>query len=240
MARSKLGIDGAPLALRTSSGCRPTADSPRIAIAVSGVGNASGTADAFAKCQAMTARPLRRRSESWRRARRRTTKCCCRSDGAVYPDNDPGPQTLLTSRRRSKRRPPALVDERFQGYVGLTSYMGALHGHRAGAGAGAARSPSAKVYVDDGASQHASPARSPAATICFAKTDAVLDAVQTPTEIDRALARHQMLARDNGAASALATAQPATVARIAEWAKKVEGRGFVLVDHHGGEQGESI
>ena len=27
----------------------------------------------------------------------------------------------------------------------------------------------------------------------------------------------------------LATAQPATVARIAEWAKKVEGRGFVLV-----------
>jgi len=86
------------------------------------------------------------------------------------------------------------------------------------------------IYVDDGASQ-----RSVASQIAgsynlpFAKTDLVLDAVQTPTEIDRALARLEMLARDNGAAVGLATAQPATVARIAEWAKKVEGRGFVLV-----------
>jgi polysaccharide deacetylase 2 family uncharacterized protein YibQ len=38
-----------------------------------------------------------------------------------------------------------------------------------------------------------------------------------------------MMARDNGAAVGLATAQPATIARIAEWAKNVEARGFVLV-----------
>jgi polysaccharide deacetylase 2 family uncharacterized protein YibQ len=57
----------------------------------------------------------------------------------------------------------------------------------------------------------------------------VLDTVPTAAEIDRALARLEMLARDNGTAVGLATAQPATIARIAEWAKKVESRGFVLV-----------
>jgi hypothetical protein len=43
------------------------------------------------------------------------------------------------------------------------------------------------------------------------------------------LARLEMLARDHGTAVGLATALPGTVARIAEWAKKVEARGFVLV-----------
>jgi polysaccharide deacetylase 2 family uncharacterized protein YibQ len=57
----------------------------------------------------------------------------------------------------------------------------------------------------------------------------VLDAVPTPVEIDRALARLELTARDNGAAVGLATAQPATIARIAEWTKKLEARGFVLV-----------
>ena len=86
------------------------------------------------------------------------------------------------------------------------------------------------IYVDDGASP-----RSVAGQIAgsqnlpFAKTDLVLDAVPTPVEIDRALARLEMLARDNGTAVGFATALPATVARIAEWAKKVEARGFVLV-----------
>ena len=57
----------------------------------------------------------------------------------------------------------------------------------------------------------------------------MLDAVPTPVEIDRALARLEMAARDGGVAVGFATAQPATIARIAEWAKKVEARGFVLV-----------
>jgi hypothetical protein len=53
--------------------------------------------------------------------------------------------------------------------------------------------------------------------------------VPTPTEIDRALARLEAIARDNGSAVGLATAQPGTIARIAAWAKSVEGRGYVLV-----------
>jgi polysaccharide deacetylase 2 family uncharacterized protein YibQ len=38
-----------------------------------------------------------------------------------------------------------------------------------------------------------------------------------------------MTARENGSAIGLANAQPATIERIAAWAKKVEDRGFVLV-----------
>ena len=53
--------------------------------------------------------------------------------------------------------------------------------------------------------------------------------VPTPTEIDHALRRLEMTARENGSAVGLASAQPATVERIAQWAKKVEDRGFVLV-----------
>jgi polysaccharide deacetylase 2 family uncharacterized protein YibQ len=63
----------------------------------------------------------------------------------------------------------------------------------------------------------------------FAKADVVIDAVPTPTEIDHALARLEMAARDNGVAVGLATAEPATIKRIAAWAKAVESRGFVLV-----------
>ena len=63
----------------------------------------------------------------------------------------------------------------------------------------------------------------------FAKADIVIVTVPTPVEIDRALARLEMAARDHGTAVGLANAQPGTVMRIAEWAEKVEARGFVLV-----------
>ena len=58
-----------------------------------------------------------------------------------YPDNDPGPQTLLVS-----LKPEQNIDRlhwlmsRFQGYVGVTNLHGrALHRVRGGAGADAAR-----------------------------------------------------------------------------------------------------
>jgi hypothetical protein len=38
-----------------------------------------------------------------------------------------------------------------------------------------------------------------------------------------------MKARDSGIAVGFATAQPTTIARIADWAKKLEARGMFLV-----------
>ena len=56
-----------------------------------------------------------------------------------YPDNDPGPQTLLTSlTHRTESRPPALADEPLPGLCRHRQLHGrALHLLRAGAGAGA-------------------------------------------------------------------------------------------------------
>jgi hypothetical protein len=150
-----------------------------------------------------------------------------------YPDNDPGPQTLLTSLTAEQNvdRLQWLMS-RMQGYVGVASYMGARFTATEQALSPVLREIAKRglIFVDGGGST-----RSVASQIAgsqnlpFAKTDVVLDAVPTPAEIDRALARLEILARDNGAAVGIATAQPAAIARIAEWAKKVESRGFVLV-----------
>jgi polysaccharide deacetylase 2 family uncharacterized protein YibQ len=150
-----------------------------------------------------------------------------------YPNNDPGPQTLLTSLAADQD-----VDRlhwlmsRFQGYVGIISYMGAKFTASEQALAPVLRETAKRglLYVDDGAST-----RSVAGQIAgsqnlpFAKTDIVIDATPTPTEIDHALARLELAARERGTAVGFATALPATVSRIAAWAKKVEGRGFLLV-----------
>jgi len=239
----KIGPDGArPSALYAHPREVPPnrKDSPRIAIVIGGVGiSASGTADAFAKLPAPVTFALAPYGADLEKLAQRA-----RSDDHElllqvpmepfdYPDNDPGPQTLLTTLTAEQNidRLQWLMS-RFQGYVGVVSVMGARF-TAADQALGPVLREAAKrglIYVDDGSS-----ARSVAGQIAgshnlpFAKTDLVLDAVPTPVEIDRALARLEMTARDNGSAVGIANAQPATIARIAEWAKKVEGRGFVLV-----------
>ena len=150
-----------------------------------------------------------------------------------YPDNDPGPQTLLTS-----LTPEQNLDRlhwlmsRFQGYVGLISYMGArLTASQQGL-APVLRDAAQRglIYVDDGASSRSVAGQLAGShNLPFVKTDIVLDLAPTPVEIDRALARLEMKARDSGLAVGFAAAQPSTIARIADWAKKVEARGIFLV-----------
>ncbi len=239
----KLGTEGArPSTLYAHPRQLPAnrKDAPRIAIVIGGIGiSASGTADAFAKLPGPVTFALTPYGADLEklaaRARGEDHEVLLQvpMEPFDYPDNDPGPQTLLTSLTSDQNidRLHWLMS-RFQGYVGIVSFMGARFTASEQALAPVLREAAKRglLYVDDGASQ-----RSVASQIAgshnlpFAKTDLVLDALPTPTEIDRALARLEMLARDNGAAVGLATAQPATVARIAEWAKKVEGRGFVLM-----------
>lgn len=150
-----------------------------------------------------------------------------------YPDNDPGPQTLLTSLSATQNidRLHWLMS-RMQGYVGIASLMGTRF-----TASDQALSPILNeigkrglIYVDD-----ASSARSVAGQVAgaqnlpFAKADILLDAAPTPVEIDRALARLELSAREHGGAVGYARASPATIARIAAWAKNSSGRGFVLV-----------
>ncbi len=215
-------------------------DAPRIAIVIGGIGiSASGTADAFTKLPApvsFAVAPygvdLDKLAE---RARGENHEVLLQvpMEPFDYPDNDPGPQTLLTtlSGEQNVDRLQWLMS-RMQGYVGLTGFMGGRFSSSDQALTPVLRETAKRglIYVDDGSSP-----RSVAGQVAgsqglpFAKTDLVLDETPTAVEIDRALARLELLARDNGSAVGMATAQPGTIARIAEWAKTVESRGFVLV-----------
>ena len=238
----KIGADGAR-AVQAYAKPRTLAaavkDFPRIAIVVTGLGiSASGTADAFALPASTSFAVAPYAADVEKLAER------ARSEGHEvllqvpmepydYPDNDPGPQTLLTSLspEQNVERLHWLMG-RFQGYVGMVGSMGA----RFTASEQALKpvlDDAAKrglMYVDDGAS-----ARSTAGQIAgaqnmpFAKADVVIDATPSPQEIDRALARLELIARDNTSAVGIANAQPPVLARIAAWARQVESRGFVLV-----------
>jgi polysaccharide deacetylase 2 family uncharacterized protein YibQ len=150
-----------------------------------------------------------------------------------YPDNDPGPRTLLTSLTADQNieRLHWLMS-RFQGYVGLISYMGTKFATSEPALTPVMREAAKRglLYVDDGTAQRSVAAQLAGGNgVPFAKAAIVLDAVPTPVEINRALARLELAAHDHGAAVGFASAQPAAIAAIAAWAKTVASRGFVLV-----------
>ncbi|HKU06123.1 MAG TPA: divergent polysaccharide deacetylase family protein [Bradyrhizobium sp.] len=150
-----------------------------------------------------------------------------------YPDNDPGPQTLLSSLGAEQN-----LDRlhwhlsRLQGYAGIANFMGArfvvsdsmmqpIVREAAKRGLG---------YFDDGSAP-----RSVAASLAagqampFAKADLTIDAVPTTLEIDRALAKLETIARERGTAVGIASALPISIERLTTWSKALEARGIMLV-----------
>jgi polysaccharide deacetylase 2 family uncharacterized protein YibQ len=150
-----------------------------------------------------------------------------------YPDNDPGPQTLLTTLGAEQN-----IDRlhwhlsRFQGYVGLANFMGARFVATAAVMQPIIREAAERGlgYLDDGSAP-----RSVAGQLAggqampFAKADLTIDAVPTSVEIDKALARLEDLAKERGSAIGMASALPVSIDRIAVWARALEGRGVMLV-----------
>lgn len=150
-----------------------------------------------------------------------------------YPDNDPGPQTLLTTLDAGQN-----VDRlhwlmsRVQGYVGIANYMGARFTASEPALAPVLREAAQRglIYVDESASRRSVASQIAGAnSLPFAKANVVIDGVPSPTEIDHALGRLEDLARQNGFAVGVASDLPVAIDRIARWSKAVQGRGFVLV-----------
>jgi uncharacterized protein len=149
-----------------------------------------------------------------------------------YPDNDPGPQTLLTT-----LTPEQNIDRlywhlsRFQGYAGIANFMGArfvvsdavmqpILREAAKRGLG---------YLDDGAAPRSvAAALAVGQSVPFAKADLSIDAVPTAVEIDRALAKLETLAKERGMAVGIASALPISIERIGAWTKALESRGIML------------
>lgn len=150
-----------------------------------------------------------------------------------YPDNDPGPQTLLTT-----LTPEQNIDRlhwvmsRFQGYVGLTNTMGARFTASETSFAPILRETAKRglIFVDDGSNPRSVSGRVAGANnLPFARADVIIDSVPTSTEIDRALGRLEMAARERHVAVGIASALPVSIDLIAKWAKAAAGRGLLLV-----------
>jgi uncharacterized protein len=150
-----------------------------------------------------------------------------------YPDNDPGPQTLLTSLDAA-----ANIDRlqwamsRLTGYVGITNLMGARFTASEAALGPIMREAGKRglIYLDDSSSSR-SVAGQIAGTnnIGFAKADLAIDSVSTASEVERALGRLETMARERGLAVGVTGALPVAIERIAKWAKGAEGRGLQLI-----------
>jgi len=146
-----------------------------------------------------------------------------------FPDNDPGPHTLLTSLPNEENmRRLHWVMSRLTNYVGIVNYMGARFTADGGSLAAFLDELGRRglMYLDNGTSPRSRAESVAHATRTpFAKSEVVIDA----SDIDTRLLELETIARSKGSAVGYASALPVTVKRIAEWAKSLESRGVVLV-----------
>ena len=213
---------------------------PVIAIVVGGLGvGAAKTADAIMKLPpAVTlaftpygADPTKLAERA--RAQRHEILLQVPMEPFDYPDNDPGPQTLLTT-----LAPEQNIDRlhwhlsRLQGYAGIANFMGARF-----VATDAVMQPIIREaakrglgYLDDGSTpRSAAPALAAGQAMPFAKADFTIDAVPTSAEIDRTLIKLETLAKERGLAVGVASALPISIERIAAWIKTLDNRGIMLV-----------
>jgi polysaccharide deacetylase 2 family uncharacterized protein YibQ len=150
-----------------------------------------------------------------------------------YPDNDPGPQTLLSSATAEQNLDRMMWHmSRFQGYVGVANFMGARFIATDTAMQPIAREASKRglALFDDGSTPRSvAAAAAEGQGMPFARSDVAIDAVPTSADIDKALARLEGLAKERGVAVGVASALPISIERISAWAKTLESRGVMLV-----------
>jgi hypothetical protein len=150
-----------------------------------------------------------------------------------FPDNDPGPQTLLTSLTTDQNTDRLYWHlSRMQGYAGITNFMGARFVATEPAMQPIIREASKRGlgFFDDGSSPRSiAPQAAGSFAVPFGKGDIALDAVPTPTEIDRALNKLESVARERGVAVGTASALPVSIERVGAWIKTLSDRGILLV-----------
>ncbi|WP_342736615.1 divergent polysaccharide deacetylase family protein [Bradyrhizobium sp. B117] len=150
-----------------------------------------------------------------------------------FPDNDPGPQTLLTSLTTDQNMDRLYWHlSRMQGYAGITNFMGARFIATDAAMQPVIREAAKRGlgFFDDGSSPRSiAPQVAGSQAMPFGKGDIAIDAVPTPTEIDRALNKLEAAARERGAAIGTASALPVSIERIGAWTRTLSDRGILLV-----------
>jgi len=150
-----------------------------------------------------------------------------------YPTNDPGPHTLLTTLppEENLKRLQWLMS-RFTGYVGITNLMGAKFEPTQASFVPVLEEVKARglLFVDDGSVKDSAGGQI-ASTIGldFATADVQIDAVASPDDINKALARLEAVAKEKGSAIGIASAKPGTIKQLSQWAGQLQGKNIILI-----------
>jgi polysaccharide deacetylase 2 family uncharacterized protein YibQ len=150
-----------------------------------------------------------------------------------FPDSDPGPHTLRSGQNEGaniQRLTWALT--RFTGYAGVTNLLGQrfLSDSDALSPTMTYLNRRGLYFFDNGsAAQSVTPIVAGQTGMPLAQSGPAIDSIQTALEIDRRLSGLETQARANGSAVGSAFLYPVTIARLADWAKGLQSRGFVLV-----------
>ncbi|MGV3650976.1 MAG: divergent polysaccharide deacetylase family protein [Devosia sp.] len=213
---------------------------PRVALLVTGLGlNERGTLDAISALPdevSLGFAPYGRTLS--------TTVAAARAEGHElflevpmepfdYPNNDPGPDTLLTGQTpRQSIDKLYTVMASFGGYAGIVNNMGA----RFTASAADLGPVMEEVgtrglgYIDDGASNRTvAPQLASTNGVPFVRASRTVDSDPSRAAIVAALSALEADAQAGGAALGVFSALPVSVAAVSEWAAGLSARGFELV-----------
>jgi len=150
-----------------------------------------------------------------------------------YPDNDPGPQTLLTTLGSEQNLDRFYWHlSRLQGYAGIANFMGARFVATDPVMQPIIREAAKRglSYFDDGSTPRSvAQSLSAGQSLPFAKADFAIDAVPTSAEIDRSLVKLETIAKERGTAVGVASALPVSIERLGAWLKTLDSKGIMLV-----------
>lgn len=149
-----------------------------------------------------------------------------------FPDSDPGPRTLMSSAPNEENEQRLIWTlTRFTGYAGAVNAQGGKFLSEAHALEPVIRFLARRgiLWVDVSNSETSVTAGTAQQQKAAAVAGAMrIDAIQTPEAIEEKLLDLEARARRDGVAVGLAFPYPVSIERIAEWARGVTAKGFVI------------
>jgi uncharacterized protein len=206
---------------------------PRIALVIGGLGlNAHATQQAIETLPAevtLSFSPYAEGLQGWidmARAHGHEVLLETPMEPVDYPDNDPGPYTLMAGAQGPDTvKKLEWVLSRATGYFGVTNYLGS----KFLASDGAYQTFSASLrgrgvaFLDDG-----SAARRAGKGVVRASAERVIDDQLNSTAIDQQLVALEAGALQRGQAMGSGFAYPVTLEKVAQWSRALTDRGFQL------------
>lgn len=226
---------------RYASVYQESGDQPRIAVVLTGLGFSREATEAAIKQLpagvTLSFTPYAQQLDQWialARGNGHEVMLDLPMEPVTYPNDDPGPQTLLTELDDLENQQRLRwVLSRAQGYVGLAATMGSrFSGSEPNLKPILAEIKDLGLMFLDNRASHESVADRVAQELSLphAVNDRTLDNDGAGhLTIDARLAQVERVALSDGTSVAMGRPYPATIERLREWVRTLESRGFALV-----------